>query len=256
MNARRFILFLLLNAIVSVSATFAALWFWERFVRGGASPLAPAASAPTLTAAAPPTALVGQLPAITPFPTLPLQPTALPQTHVVRAGETLGRIAQLYGVTIEDLVRANGLSNPNVLDVGQTLIIPIGGFEPTATPTLEIVTVPPLPTATRDPNQPAPQLTIREVRTPGVLDTEAVVIANAGGPVELSGWTLRDESGRSYTFPALTLFTGGQVSVRSAAGQNSAGELFWGQTQAVWASGRQVLLTDPGGVIVARFSIP
>jgi len=256
MTARRFLLFLLLNALVSVSATFAALWFWDRFVRGEAPSAAPGAGAPPLTAIAPPTALVGQLPAITPFPTLPPQPPALPQTHVVQAGETLGRIAQLYGVTIEDLVRANSLSNPNVLDVGQTLIIPLGGFEPTATPTPQIATVPPLPTATRDPNQPAPQLVIREVRTPGVLESEAVVIANAGGPVDLAGWILRDESGRSYTFPALTLFAGGLVNLRTTAGQNTASELFWGQPQAVWAAGRQVLLTDPSGVIVARFSVP
>lgn len=253
MNARRFILFLLLNAVVSVSATFAALWFWDRYVRGGAPPTAPAA--PTSTTLASPT-LVGALPAITPFPTLPAQPPALPQTHVVQTGETLGRIADLYGVTIEDLVRANSLSNPNALDVGQTLIIPLGGLEPTATSAPEIATVPPIPTATRDPNQPAPQLTLREVRTPGVLETEAVVIANTGGPVEMAGWTLRDETGRSYTFPALTLFAGGSVSVRTTSGQNSASELFWGQAQAVWASGRQALLTDPGGVIVARFTVP
>jgi LysM repeat protein len=252
MNARRFLLFLLLNAVVAVSATFAALWFWDRFVRGGQAPVAPAA--PTATAASP--TLIGALPAITPFPTLPTQPPALPQTHVVRAGETLGRIAALYGVTIEDLVRANNLSNPNALDVGQTLVIPIGGFEPTATPAPAIATVPPIPTATRDPNQAAPQLTIREIRTPGVLQTETVVIANSGGPVEMSGWTLRDEGGRSYTFPALTLFAGGSVSVRTTSGQNSASELFWGQTQAAWASGRQALLTDPGGVIVARFTVP
>jgi LysM repeat protein len=48
--------------------------------------------------------------------------------HVVQSGETLVRIARQYGVTVQDIVSANNLENPNLLDVGQELIIP------TATP--------------------------------------------------------------------------------------------------------------------------
>ncbi len=45
-------------------------------------------------------------------------------SHVVRAGETLSGIALRYGVTVEDLVAANGLNNPNLIFVGQVLVIP------------------------------------------------------------------------------------------------------------------------------------
>lgn len=48
--------------------------------------------------------------------------------HVVQAGETLGTIAQLYGVTIEDIAAANNLDNINILSVGQELTIPEPGF--------------------------------------------------------------------------------------------------------------------------------
>jgi len=44
--------------------------------------------------------------------------------HVVAAGETLSRIAQQYGVTVDALIRANQLSDPNTVRVGQRLVIP------------------------------------------------------------------------------------------------------------------------------------
>jgi murein DD-endopeptidase MepM/ murein hydrolase activator NlpD len=48
----------------------------------------------------------------------------LQQTHVVRRGETLYRIAQNYGVSTAALMRANGLHDPRELRVGQLLVIP------------------------------------------------------------------------------------------------------------------------------------
>ena len=46
------------------------------------------------------------------------------RTHVVKAGESLGLIAERYGVTTQALARANGLTDPSLIRVGQTLIIP------------------------------------------------------------------------------------------------------------------------------------
>jgi LysM repeat protein len=45
--------------------------------------------------------------------------------HTVVAGDTLVRIARQYGVTVQDIVNANSLVNPNQIDVGQQLIIPV-----------------------------------------------------------------------------------------------------------------------------------
>ncbi|MCC6905923.1 MAG: LysM peptidoglycan-binding domain-containing protein, partial [Anaerolineae bacterium] len=44
--------------------------------------------------------------------------------HTVAAGETLSRIASRYGVTIEAIMQANGLANPDRIVVGQVLSIP------------------------------------------------------------------------------------------------------------------------------------
>lgn len=62
-----------------------------------------------------------EAPSPTPTPT----PTAaVSQTHVVEAGDTLGAIAARYGVTVEAIVEANDLSDPDVLAIGDELVIP------------------------------------------------------------------------------------------------------------------------------------
>jgi LysM repeat protein len=45
-------------------------------------------------------------------------------SHEVKRGETLASIASQYGVTIADIAQANGISNPNLISVGQVLTIP------------------------------------------------------------------------------------------------------------------------------------
>ncbi len=54
--------------------------------------------------------------------------------HIVRPGENLYLIAARYNVTVRAIMRANGLRNPNVIYVGQELIIPTATqIAPTAT---------------------------------------------------------------------------------------------------------------------------
>ena len=54
-------------------------------------------------------------------------------SYVVKAGDSLTRIAALHGTTIAEIVRLNGLANANAIRVGQTLVVPEGGT-PAATP--------------------------------------------------------------------------------------------------------------------------
>ncbi|MDP4159834.1 MAG: LysM peptidoglycan-binding domain-containing protein [Bacillota bacterium] len=45
--------------------------------------------------------------------------------HVVESGDTLWALANRFGVTVQQIVAANGLSDANTLVIGQALVIPI-----------------------------------------------------------------------------------------------------------------------------------
>jgi LysM repeat protein len=48
------------------------------------------------------------------------------RVHRVQPGESVAGIAARYGVSVDDIVAANGLSSADVIQVGQELIIPSG----------------------------------------------------------------------------------------------------------------------------------
>jgi len=49
------------------------------------------------------------------------------RVHVAAPGEVLSTIAERYGVTVAELMRANGLDDPDLIAIGQKLVIPGGG---------------------------------------------------------------------------------------------------------------------------------
>jgi len=50
-----------------------------------------------------------------------------PVIHIVQPGETIYSIARRYGTSVEAIISANGIVNPNRIYVGQRLTIPIQG---------------------------------------------------------------------------------------------------------------------------------
>lgn len=104
-----------------------------------------AAFLPTLT----PTVTHVRSPTRAPTPT-PLIPTATPAPviHLVRSKEVLGIIAQIYGVTVEDIMAANNIKDANLVVEGQELLIPSPERTPIFTPTLA---PPATPTPTSTP---------------------------------------------------------------------------------------------------------
>jgi LysM repeat protein len=80
-------------------------------------------------------------PAATATPTL----TPTPVIHIVQEGETLGAIAFQYGVSVEAIQAANGIENPQFLQIAQRLTIPIGERETDSVPGLLLPTPTPLP---------------------------------------------------------------------------------------------------------------
>jgi LysM repeat protein len=85
---------------------------------------APSASASTSSApasSAPPAPPASSAP---PATAAPSSPAASGQKYVVEPGDTLSAIAEKFGVTMQQIIDANRLQNPDVLLVGQELIIP------------------------------------------------------------------------------------------------------------------------------------
>src|SRR5262245_55021555 len=86
--------------------------------------------------------------------------------YVVQQGDTLGGLAEDFGTTVEDLMAANGLTDPNAIQAGQTLIIPslISGTLPLGTPVplagtaVMTTTATPTTTATLAPSPAKPTL--------------------------------------------------------------------------------------------------
>ncbi len=89
------------------------------------APSSPAASA---TPAASPTPAPSPTATPTPAPTTVASatpgPSATQVVYVVRAGDQLALIAARYGVTVAAIQAANNIKDPNLIRVGQSLVIP------------------------------------------------------------------------------------------------------------------------------------
>jgi len=100
------------------------------------SPTAPRSSPLQATATVP-----GLPPADTATPTI----TPTPIVHIVQQGDTLQAIAFDFGVSVEALQRANGIENPQFLQVDQRLVIPVGEEGDDAGPSFLLPTPTPHP---------------------------------------------------------------------------------------------------------------
>lgn len=265
MSFRRMLPFLLLNVVVSATVVLTILWWWDGRNREAepASPLA-AATLPAVginpDPASPDTAVDTTQPDDTAVASGSADENPV---HVVAAGDTLGRISEQYEVSIDAIMTANGLSNPNLLSVGQQLIIPVNGMPeaPTEAPPAAATAddgTPPTPIPTVAAVAGEADVTIAQVAASGDLAGENVQIVNNGSSdAALQGWQLVDAQGSAYTFGQVTLFgAGAGITVHTRSGQDTATDLFWGNQTAVWQSGETVTLLDASGTPRATFTVP
>jgi hypothetical protein len=91
----------------------------------------------------------------------------------------------------------------------------------------------------------------------GTLASEAVLIQNNNTlTLPLTGWTLKGDQGMTYTFPQLTLYPGGKVQIHSGSGIDTAADLYWQSSEAVWKSGDLVSLYDTQNNARAFYRVP
>lgn len=100
----------LVFAILALGILAAAAWYFLQARGDGAEAPGVVASAPeSATAQAPPTAA-------------PSTPAA--QTYEIQAGDSLSTIALEYGTTVAAIAAANDIADPNLITIGQELVIP------------------------------------------------------------------------------------------------------------------------------------
>jgi LysM repeat protein len=251
MTPRRWAVFIVVNIVVSALTTLLVLNLWD------SNRSTPRAMMPTAVPTLNPTVQT-QVAATVKAPTV--TPTiASSQKYTVQSGDTLSEIARKFDVSIEDIKAINNLPNPDILSEGQELLIPGGPLTPTPTRV-------PIPTSTR---APLPVITgtastalgeffvtIREIKAPGSLTTEQVILTNLSGQVNMAGWTMTDGEGNQFTFPSLSLLSKGEVIVHTGKGTNTPTDLYWGETEPRWATGKVAYLRDPGGKLIATYQVP
>jgi micrococcal nuclease len=91
------------------------------------------------------------------------------------------------------------------------------------------------------------------------LNDEWIQVRNDGAaPVDLTGWTVRDESSSNrFAFPAAFVLAAGEmVTIRSGCGDNSGSNLYWCSSRnAIWNNdGDTGFLLDPNGNIITTSS--
>lgn len=231
---KRILFFLLLNVIVSAVTTVAVILLWER------------SQAPVQT---------GNLPGLTnPGSTLdaPGNVERASRVYIVQFGDTLDSISQKFGVPVDQLMDANDLESASAIGVGQELFIP------------EFASASPESLGQGGAGEAGPSdfagvnLAIVSVVGADDLPTERVIVRNEGeAEVALEGWQLSSQDQASvYTFPRLTLYKDGSVTVHTTDGQNSAFDLYWGRAEPAWQSGSTLSLLDPLGGEHVVFTVP
>jgi hypothetical protein len=233
MMAKRWIFYLALNVFVSAAAMLAVLYLWNRSQQGATA----AITTPTLPL---PHGNIASLPTVETTPT--------PFLYTVKSGDTLGSIAEQFGVGIDELVALNNIEDPNWLEPGMTLIIPARAASGPV--------VSGRATVTPQEGEASPWPFIESVVSPGNMFLEAVRITNPGANAMLTGWRLRAPGGAEYVFGEFSLVAQGAVLVHTAEGIDTSIDLYWNRKEILWHSGDEIQLLDALGNLRAVYVIP
>ena len=73
--------------------------------------------------------------------------------------------------------------------------------------------------------------------------------------LDLTGWTVSDAAGHSYTFRGVTLASSGTVTLYTGSGQDTSSKVYWGSVSAIWNnSGDTIVVTTASGRTVIKRS--
>lgn len=240
---RQYLIYLGLNVVVSAATVLLVL-----SITGGGGRREEETPTPTID-------LLAQVASSFPTDTATLPPTPTPLTYQVQPGDTLGDIATRLGVPLQDLMEINDIEDPNALDVGQVLIVPVSSGSLTGQNDTPDTGDQPA-TATPEPESSGAGVIISAVYDAGDLQNESIRLFNTGGIVRMEGWTIDDGEGRIFTFPDFTFYSTGAVNLHTRSGVDTSIDLFWGLDEAIWEPGKVVTLKNADGDVISTFPIP
>lgn len=252
MNRRQLTFVIILNALISLTIAVTVVWVVERrrpdpdLLAALTTPVAAPVIAPTFTSTPD---MVQSVPASdAPSPTPETAATDAEEIYVVQPGDSLLAIAGRFGISMQAIMDANNLTNPDFVFSGQRLTIPHGNVQPTIAPTA----------TSGASSQPAGAgLRLASFTSNGNLTSEAVQIANDSDlVVNLQGWRLERENGPAYQFGSVSLFPGSGVVLYSGTGVDTSVAFYWNQAAPVWQSGAVARLVNPQGQEIARLTAP
>jgi len=85
-----------------------------------------ATAAPSGLFSAPPSVPPSAVPSVTPTQQSTQGPVGSPRLYKIKTGDSLAKIANKFGVTVQDILDANpDISNPNNIFVGQIIVVPL-----------------------------------------------------------------------------------------------------------------------------------
>ncbi len=254
MNRRQLAFVIILNALISLTIAVAVVWVVEQRrpdAESTAVLTAPAVTpviAPTFTS----TPLAVSADAVGSPTAAPPAPAEEEEIYVVQAGDSLLAIAARFGVTMQAIMDANNLTNPDFVFSGQRLVIPKNSA---ASPAATVA-----PTAASAPSNTqnaGAGLRVASFSGNGVLASEAVQIANDSDlVVNLQGWRLEKENGPVYQFDGLSLFPGSGIVLYTGAGADTSVARYWSQAAPLWEPGAVARLVNPQGQEISRLTAP
>jgi len=272
MRGRNWVILIAANVVISAAVVFGILVASGRISLGRPPAEGPTDTRPTATlAVATPLGPAGPEAAPDdPGGSENVAPT--PFVHVVQEGDTLSGIAQKYGVGLDELIAANELVNPDLLRLGQEILVPSRSVEPPAEAPAPVATTEPVAAETMEPTPlgPAgvgtavptptssgpPLVEIAQVLGSSILGEEVVIIRNRGGAARLEGWVLTGGQGNSYDFPALTLYADAEVRLHSKTGTSGPSDLYWGLVEPAWQAGELITLRDARDEVIDTYIVP